>query len=406
LSDTTANRAGPAAADTAGTAYAILLAISFCHLLNDLMQSLLPAIYPMLKGNFALDFGQIGMITLTYQMTGSILQPIVGIYTDRHPKPYSLVVGMGSTLAGLAVISQAGSYPMVLAGAAMLGVGSSIFHPESSRVARLASGGQHGLAQSLFQVGGNFGSSVGPLVAAFVILPNGQSAVGWFTAVALLGMTVLWQVGQWYGPRRLSAGKPKRAAVDGVVLSRRRVATAIAILITLMFSKFIYMSSFQSYYTFFLIDRFHLSIEEAQVRLFIFLGAVAVGTIAGGPIGDRIGRKYVIWGSILGVLPFTLALPYADLFWTSVLSIAIGLILSSAFSAIVVYAQELMPGRVGMVAGLFFGFAFGLGGLGAAVLGDIADTTGIEYVYKLCSFLPALGILTIFLPSLKEEKAR
>ncbi|PWR21463.1 MFS transporter [Zavarzinia aquatilis] len=404
MSDTSITAAGRPPSSAAGTTYAILLAISFCHMLNDLMQATLPAIYPMLKDNFALDFGQIGLVTFTFQVTGSILQPFVGIYTDRHPKPYSLVVGMGLTLCGLALISQAWSYPMLLAGAALLGSGSSIFHPESSRVARLASGGQHGLAQSLFQVGGNAGTALGPLAAAFIILPNGQSAVAWFAAVALLGMTVLWRVGNWYGPRRLAGGKPQRAAVNGIALSNARVVGAMAVLITLMFSKFIYMSSFQSYYTFFLIDRFGVSVEEAQLRLFVFLGAVAVGTIAGGPIGDRIGRKYVIWGSILGVLPFTLALPYADLFWTSVLSVLIGLILSSAFSAIIVYAQELMPGRVGLVAGLFFGFAFGLGGIGAAVVGQIADATSIQYVYHLCSFLPALGILTVFLPSLKEKR--
>lgn len=405
MSDTTINAADRQPATTAGATYAILLAISFCHMLNDLMQAVLPAIYPMLKDNFALDFGQIGLVTFTFQITGSILQPFVGIYTDKHPRPYSLVVGMGLTLCGLGLISQAWSYPMLLAGAALLGSGSSIFHPESSRVARMASGGQHGLAQSLFQVGGNAGTALGPLAAAFIILPNGQSAVAWFAAVALLGMTVLWQVGNWYGPRRPVGVRPMRAAIDGVTLSNARIIGALMVLITLMFSKFIYMSSFQSYYTFFLIDRFGVSIEEAQLRLFVFLGAVAVGTIAGGPIGDRIGRKYVIWGSILGVLPFTLVLPYVDLFWTSVLSVVIGLILSSAFSAIIVYGQELMPGRVGMVAGLFFGVAFGLGGIGAAVIGQIADATSIEYVYHLCSFLPALGILTIFLPSLKEKRA-
>jgi FSR family fosmidomycin resistance protein-like MFS transporter len=402
MSDTTLNPAErpPSAA---GATFMVLLAISFCHLINDLLQSLLPAIYPMLKDNFALTFAQVGLVTFTYQMTGSILQPVVGIVTDKYPKPYSLVVGMGLTLSGLVLISQAWTYGIVLAGAALLGTGSSIFHPEASRIARLASGGQHGLAQSLFQVGGNAGSATGPLLAAFIILPNGQSAVAWFAGVALIGMSVLWQIGNWYGPRRLVGVKPQRAAVGGVSLSRGHVAGAMIVLILLMFSKFVYMSSFQSYYTFFLIDRFGLTVEQAQVRLFVFLGSVAVGTIAGGPIGDRIGRKYVIWGSILGVLPFTLALPYADLFWTGVLSVIVGLVLSSAFSAIVVYAQDLMPGRVGMVAGLFFGFAFGLGGLGAAVLGQIADATSIEYVYSLCSYLPALGILTVFLPTLKEK---
>ncbi|WP_338016696.1 MFS transporter [Oleomonas cavernae] len=410
MSDTTADAAAPAitaarALPAEGATYGILLAVSFCHFLNDLMQSLLPAIYPMLKSNFALDFGQIGLVTFTFQITGSLLQPLVGFYTDRHPKPYSLAVGMGFTLSGLAVISMAGSYGLLLLGAGLLGTGSSIFHPESSRIARMASGGRHGLAQSLFQVGGNFGSSAGPLVAAFFILPHGQGGVAWFTLAALLGIVILWQVGTWYGARRAMLAKPKaRASSGGVTLSRRQVGFAIAILIALMFSKFIYTSSFTSYYTFYLIDRFGLTIEDAQVHLFIFLGAVAVGTIAGGPIGDRIGRKYVIWGSILGVLPFTLALPHANLFWTAALSVVIGLVLSSAFSAILVYAQELMPGRVGMVAGLFFGLAFGLAGIGAAALGELADATSIETVYRLCAFLPVLGVLTVFLPSMKEAK--
>jgi FSR family fosmidomycin resistance protein-like MFS transporter len=408
VSDTTAD-AAPAitarAMPAEGTTYGILLAVSFCHFLNDLMQSLLPAIYPMLKDSFALDFGQIGLVTFTFQITGSLLQPLVGLYTDRHPKPYSLAVGMGFTLSGLAVISMAGSYGLLLLGAGLLGTGSSIFHPESSRIARMASGGRHGLAQSLFQVGGNFGTSAGPLVAAFFILPHGQGGVAWFTLAALLGIVILWQVGTWYGARRAMLATPKvRASSGGVALSRAQVGFAIAILIALMFSKFIYTSSFTSYYTFYLIDRFGLSIEDAQVHLFIFLGAVAVGTIAGGPIGDRIGRKYVIWGSILGVLPFTLALPYANLFWTAALSVVIGLVLSSAFSAIIVYAQELMPGRVGMVAGLFFGLAFGLAGIGAAALGELADATSIETVYRLCAFLPVLGVLTVFLPSMKEAK--
>lgn len=412
MSDTTAEAAAPPltapkALPVQGTTYGILLAVSFCHFLNDLMQALLPAIYPMLKSNYDLDFSQIGLVTFTYQMTGSLLQPLVGMYTDRHPKPYSLSVGMAFTLSGLGVISMAGSYGVLLIGAALLGTGSSIFHPESSRIARMASGGRHGLAQSLFQVGGNFGSAAGPLVAAFLILPHGQGAVAWFTLTALLGIVVLWQVGTWYGMRRALLAKPRgRATSGGIELSRARVTVAIAILVALMFSKFIYMSSFTSYYTFYLIDRFDLTVREAQIQLFIFLGAVAVGTIAGGPIGDRIGRKYVIWGSILGVLPFTVALPYANLFWTGAFAILIGLILSSAFSAIVVYAQELMPGRVGMVAGLFFGFAFGLGGIGAAALGELADATSIEYVYRLCSFLPILGVLSIFLPSMQEDRGR
>jgi FSR family fosmidomycin resistance protein-like MFS transporter len=388
------------------TAFAILAAISFCHLLNDMLQSLLPAIYPMLKSHFGLDFGQVGLITLTYQLTASLLQPVVGHYTDQRPQPYSLAVGMGFTLLGLLLLSAAGSFSLLLLAAGLVGMGSSVFHPESSRVARLASGGRHGFAQSFFQVGGNAGSSLGPLVAAFVVVPRGQSSIAWFSLAALLGIVVLWNVGRWYGRRHAP-----RAAVPGTLrvhhpgaLSPRQVRLALAVLIALIFSKYFYLSSLVSYYTFYLISKFHLTVQSAQIHLFAFLGAVAAGTIIGGPIGDRIGRKYVIWWSILGVLPFTLALPYASLFWTGVLSVLIGLILASAFSAILVYAQELVPGRVGMISGLFFGFAFGMAGVGAAVLGELADHTDIYFVYRVCSFLPAMGLLAAFLPNLEPGR--
>jgi FSR family fosmidomycin resistance protein-like MFS transporter len=387
------------------TAFTILAAISFCHLLNDMMQSLLPAIYPMLKEGFHLDFGQIGLITLTNQVTASLLQPVIGLYTDRHPKPYSLAIGMSFTLTGLLLMSVASSFGLVLLSAAMVGIGSSVFHPESSRIARLASGGRHGLAQSLFQVGGNAGSSLGPLLAAFIVLPRGQGSIGWFSFAALLAIGLLWNVGTWY--KRSGAAVPK--ARGGTQenrhgLSRRQVAFALAILLALIFSKYVYLSSVSSYYTFYLIHKFGVSVQDAQLHLFAFLAAVAAGTIIGGPVGDRFGRKYVIWGSILGVLPFTLLLPHVNLFWTSVLSVIIGMILASAFSAIVVYGQELVPGNVGMIAGLFFGLAFGIGGLGAAVLGKLADATSIEYVYKICAFLPLIGLLTAFLPNLDRAK--
>jgi FSR family fosmidomycin resistance protein-like MFS transporter len=387
------------------TAFTILAAISFCHLLNDMMQSLLPAIYPMLKEAFHLDFGQIGLITLTNQVTASLLQPVIGLYTDRHPKPYSLAIGMSFTLTGLLLMSVASSFGLVLLSAAMVGIGSSVFHPESSRIARLASGGRHGLAQSLFQVGGNAGSSLGPLLAAFIVLPRGQGSIGWFSFAALLAIGLLWNVGSWY--KRSGAAVPKARGVaqeNRHGLSRRQVGFALAILLALIFSKYVYLSSVSSYYTFYLIHKFGVSVQDAQLHLFGFLAAVAAGTIIGGPVGDRFGRKYVIWGSILGVLPFTLLLPHVNLFWTSVLSVIIGMILASAFSAIVVYGQELVPGNVGMIAGLFFGLAFGIGGLGAAVLGKLADATSIEYVYKLCAFLPLIGLLTAFLPNLDRER--
>ena len=396
--------ASPHSSPATDTAFKILTAISFCHLLNDLLQSLLPAMYPMLKSNYQLDFGQIGLITLTYQLTASLLQPLVGLYTDRRPQPYSLALGMGFTLVGLILLSVASSFALLLTAAALIGMGSSVFHPESSRIARLASGGRHGLAQSLFQVGGNFGSAIGPLLAAFIVLPRGQHSVVWFSVAALLGIVVLFKVGLWYQEqRREGARRPAARAVAAPDLSRGRVTGALVVLLLLIFSKYFYMASFTSYYTFYLINHFQVSVQSAQVHLFVFLGAVAVGTIAGGPIGDRLGRKYVIWCSILGVLPFTLALPYANLFWTGVLSVPIGLILASAFPAIVVYAQELMPGKVGTVAGLFFGFAFGMGGVGAAVLGQLADHTSISFMYEVCSFLPLIGLCTALLPNLESQ---
>ncbi|GAA0714945.1 MFS transporter [Dokdonella soli] len=388
----------------ARTAFPILAMLSVCHLLNDMIQSLLPAIYPLLKQSFALDFGQIGLITLTFQITASLLQPLVGIYTDKRPMPYSLAIGMGFTLTGLVLLSHASSFPMLLVAAALVGSGSSVFHPESSRVARMASGGQHGLAQSLFQVGGNVGSAIGPLLAAFIVMPRGQGSVAWFAIAALVAIALLTRIGGWYR-EQVPAHRAARAVARESRLPRRTIYLTMAILGALIFSKYFYLASLSSYYTFYLMHKFALSAQNAQLHLFIFLGAVAAGTLAGGPIGDRIGRKYVIWGSILGVLPFTLLLPHADLFWTTMLTIVIGLILSSAFSAIIVYAQELVPGRTGVIAGLFFGFAFGMGGIGAAVLGQLADHIGIEAVYGICAFLPAIGLLAWFLPSLESPRA-
>jgi MFS transporter, FSR family, fosmidomycin resistance protein len=391
---------------TETTAFAVLCALSFCHLLNDMMQSLLPAIYPILKSAYALDFGQIGLITLTNQLTASLLQPVIGSYTDRRPKPFSLAIGMGFTLSGLILLSIATQFLWILLAAGLVGIGSSIFHPESSRIARLASGGRHGFAQSLFQVGGNAGSSLGPLLAAFIVLPRGQTSIAWFSLAALLAIGLLWNVGLWYRANVHTNGRGHAGSHEAHHgLSRARVAWAICILLALIFSKYIYLASLSVYYTFYLISKFHVSVKVAQLMLFGFLGAVAAGTIIGGPVGDRFGRKYVIWVSILGVLPFTLILPYANLFWTGVLSVVIGIILASAFSAIIVYAQELLPGNVGMVAGLFFGFAFGVGGIGAAALGQIADHTSVDFVYRLCSYLPAIGILTAFLPNLETRRS-
>ena len=390
--------------DADGTVFTILAAISFSHLLNDMMQSLLPALYPMLASDFSLDFGQVGLITLVFNITASILQPAIGLYTDRKPQPYSLPLGMGFTLVGLVVLSVATTFPLLLLGAAMVGMGSAVFHPESSRIARLASGGRHGLAQSVFQVGGNIGSAIGPLLAAFIVLPRGQASIGWFSAAALLAILVLTGVGAWYQRhRRSQAAKPRRPMAP-IALSRGKVGLSLGVLGMLVFSKYVYMASLTSYFTFYLIQTFGVSVQQAQIHLFIFLGAVAVGTVAGGPIGDRFGRKVVIWGSILGVLPFTLAMPYVGLTGTVILSIIIGLILASAFSAIVVYAQELVPGKTGTIAGLFFGFAFGMGGIGAAVLGEVADLTSIGFVYRLCAFLPLIGLLTVFLPDLERPR--
>jgi MFS transporter, FSR family, fosmidomycin resistance protein len=386
-------------------AFNILAAISVCHLLNDMLSSVLPSIYPLLKNSFHLDFAQVGLITLTYQSTASLLQPLVGLHTDRKPSPYSLPIGMGFTLIGLLILSIAGSFAALLIAAAIVGTGSSVFHPESSRVARMASGGQHGLAQSLFQVGGNAGLALGPLLAAFIVLPRGQSSIAWFSVAALAAIVLLAKVSGW--AKDHPSNRKKSSATNSgphAVLSARRVALSIAILMALLFSKFVYLASLSSYYTFYLMNKFQVSVRSAQLHLFVFLGAVALGTMVGGPIGDRIGRKRVIWCSILGVLPFTLLLPYANLLWTGILSVVIGLILASAFAAIVVYAQELVPGRVGMISGLCFGFAFGMAGLGAAVLGELADITSINFVYFVCSFLPAVGLLTAFLPNLERSK--
>ena len=394
--------------------FPVLLTISFCHLLNDTVQSLIPAVYPLLKSALQLNLGQIGVIAFTSQFTASILQPLVGHYTDRHPQPYSLAVGMGVTILGLLSFSIAPTYGAVLGAAALVGIGSAIFHPESSRVARLASGGQHGMAQSLFQVGGNAGTSLGPMLAAFV-LRNRYPRIAWFSLLALVAMMLLARIGLWVKTHHFD--RPKSAPSNSVhldaaphpahgsPLSSKRITISLAVLVALLFSKFFYLASLISYYTFYLMNRFHLSVQSAQLHLSLFLGAVAVGTYFGGPIGDKLGRKLVIWWSILGVLPFTLVLPYANLFWTSILSVIIGLILASAFSAILVYGQELMPGRIGMVSGLFFGLAFGLGGVGSAALGKLADRTSIDFVYHICAYLPAIGILTAFLPNLGPAKA-
>lgn len=393
----------PRSGQASGPALAVLLGLSLSHLLNDLVQSLLPALYPLLKTGFHLDFGQIGLITFVFQGTASLLQPAVGLYTDRRPLPSSLAVGMGLSLAGLALLSVASAYGALLAAAALIGLGSAIFHPEASRVARLASGGRYGLAQSVFQVGGNAGTALGPLLAAFIVVPRGQGSVAWFGLAALAGILVLAVVGRWYAGQLAGMPRIPRTSSGAAVgpLSRARVVATVAILLGLIFSKYFYMASFSSYYTFYLIHRFGVPVALAQVYLFVFLGAVAAGTILGGPIGDRFGRKLVIWVSILGVLPFSLALPHVGLFGTVALSVPIGLILASAMPAILVYAQELLPGRIGLVGGLFFGFAFGMGGLGAALLGEMADHVGIERVYDLCAFLPALGLMAVFLPRLR-----
>ncbi|MBF7141945.1 MULTISPECIES: MFS transporter [Pseudomonas] len=380
----------------------VIGACALAHLINDLIQSVLPSIYPMLKANYGLSFTQVGLITLTFQITASLLQPWIGFYTDRHPKPFLLPAGMVCTLVGVLMLAMVGSFEMILLASALIGVGSSTFHPETSRVARLASGGRFGLAQSSFQVGGNAGSAFGPLLAAAIVIPFGQGHVAWFGVFAVFAIGVQYGLSRWYR-HHLNTFSAKRGREASHGLSRRRITGALVVLALLVFSKYFYMASFTSYYTFFLIEKFGLSVASSQLHLFLFLGAVAAGTFFGGPIGDRIGRKAVIWFSILGAAPFTLMLPYVDLFWTSVLSVVIGFVLASAFSAIVVYAQELLPGNVGMIAGVFFGLMFGFGGIGAALLGQLADVHGIEFVYRLCSYLPLLGILTVLLPSTKAK---
>ncbi len=389
-------RAALRAPAAASASFAILLAVSFCHLLNDVMQSLFTAIYPMLKDEYRLNFWQIGVLTMAFQITASLLQPFIGHYTDKRPVPYSTSVGMASTFAGLILLAFATSYAGLVVGAACVGVGSAIFHPESSRIARLASGGRHGFAQSLFQLGGNFGTAIGPLLAAFIVVPHGQTSIAWFAAIALVAMVILWKVSQW--ATAVGAKRNVRASSSVLVYSRGRTAVALTVLAVLVFSKNIYTASFASFYTFYAIHHFGVSVQSSQLMLFAFLGASAVGTILGGLFGDRFGPKMVIWFSIVGCLPFALALPYADLTWTVVLTILIGLILSSAFPAIVVFAQELVPGRIGMISGIFFGAAFGMAGIAAAVLGLVADAKGVDYVFQICSYLPFLGLLTVFLP--------
>lgn len=388
------------------TIYSILFIISFSHFINDLLQAVIPSVYPLFKEKFDLSFAQIGMITFTYQLTASILQPFVGMYTDKKSKPYSLIVGMSFTLLGLFFVSIASSFAYLLVAVSLIGIGSSIFHPESSRVAHLASGGKRGLAQSIFQLGGNAGSAVGPLLAALIVIPYGQFHIIWFCVIALIGILVLYKIAIWYSTHLELKRQNKETSHEVFThqLSKKRVVFSLIVLLILIFSKYFYLASITSYYTFFLIDKFNISIQESQIYLFAFLGAVAAGTLIGGPLGDRFGRKYVIWISILGVAPFTLLLPYASLFWVGILSVIIGLIISSAFSAILVYATELLPGKVGLVAGLFFGFAFGMGGLGSAILGKLADLTSIAYVFKICAFLPLIGIITGFLPNIESKK--
>ena len=392
------------ASNSRKTSFKVLGAISVSHMLNDMTQSLIVAIYPMLQGEFSLSFGQIGLITLTYQLTASLLQPLIGLYTDKHPKPFSLPVGMTFTLVGLLLLAYASSFPMVLIAAALVGTGSSVFHPESSRVARMASGGKHGMAQSIFQVGGNFGASLGPLMAAWFITPYGKGTLTWFAIAPLLAIIVLLQIGRWYQAQQHSNGGKVFKPSSAPRLPNKTIAFSLFILLTLIFSKYFYLASISSYYTFYLMHKFGVSLENAQVHLFIFLFAVAAGTIIGGPVGDRIGRKYVIWASILGAAPFTLILPHASLFWTGILTVIIGVIMASAFSAILVYAQEMIPGKIGMVSGLFFGLSFGMGGLGAAALGYVADRTSIETVYHICAFLPLLGIMTALLPNIENKE--
>jgi MFS transporter, FSR family, fosmidomycin resistance protein len=402
-----ASASSRAATAAVGTTFSVILSLSFCHLLNDMMQSLVPALYPILKTSYGLSFSQVGLITLAFQCTASMLQPVVGLYTDRHPQPYSLTAGISLTLIGLLLMSRASTYPAILLAAMLIGMGSSIFHPEASRVARMAAGGRYGLAQSLFQVGGNIGSASGPLLAAFVVVPRGQSSIAWFSAAALIAIFVLLLVGGWYARHRVPARPGPRTQTTALVsataprqhaLPRKKVIQAVVILVALLFSKNVYSASLGSYYTFYLMDKFHLPVQMAQFYLFAFLVGIVAGTLAGGAVGDRVGRIPVMWFSILGALPFALVLPHANLFWTGILAVLIAMIMASAFSAILVYAQELMPGRVGLAAGMFYGFSFGLGGLGAAALGKLADMTSITTVYRLCPFLLLLGLLVAFLP--------
>lgn len=388
------------------TIFPILFALSLSHLLNDTIQSLIPAIYPLIKNNYHLNFSQIGLITLTFQLAASLLQPFVGLYTDKRPQPYSLATGMGFTLIGLITLSLSNHYYVILIAVALIGIGSSIFHPEASRMASAASGGKRGLAQSVFQLGGNAGSSIGPLLAAWIIVPHGQFSIVWFSFIALLAILILSYVGNWYKGYlvKLSEKRKSGAVSQGANIPKKKIIISVVILLVLIFSKYFYMASLSSYFTFYLIQKFGLSVQSSQLYLFVFLFSVALGTLAGGPIGDRIGRKYVIWASILGTAPFALILPHANLFWTGVLVVPIGMILASAFSAILVYAQELIPGKVGLVSGLFFGFAFGMGGIGSALLGKLADSTSITYVYQICAFLPLIGLLTAFLPNIVSPK--
>ena len=392
-----------AKAAAAGPTYIVLAGISFSHFLNDTMQSLIPSVYPILKDNYALTFAQIGMITLVFQVTASLLQPLIGHYTDKKAQPFSLAIGMGSTFVGLLMLSIAHDYTMILVAAALVGLGSAVFHPESARIARLASGGRYGFAQSVFQVGGNLGSAMGPVLAALIVVPFGQPSISWFSSIALLAVVILWQIGRWYQPRIVVRDKKVPITRPAGLPSTGRTAVAIGILIMLVFSKYVYLSSLGSYYTFYLMQKFAVTTQNAQLLLFVFLGAVASGVYFGGPLGDRFGRRYVIWFSILGTLPFTLVLPHVGLGWTVALSVVIGFILASAMPAIIVYAQELMPHRFGMISGLFFGFAFGAGGLGAALLGIVADHKGIDFVYQACAFLPAIGLLAVFLPTMSRR---
>jgi FSR family fosmidomycin resistance protein-like MFS transporter len=384
------------------TVYSILFSVAIAHMLNDLLQAVIPAIYPILKDKYDLTFTQIGLITFSYQLAASILQPFVGFYTDKKPKPYSKIFGMLFTLSGIVMLSYAASFGFILASVVLVGIGSSIFHPEASRVSYLASGGKRGLAQSIFQIGGNMGTAIGPLLIAWIVVPNDQHYIIWFAIIAILAIAVLWQIGNWYRDHlNLTNGKKKEIILPD--LSQRRIVISVIILLVLIFSKYFYIASITSYFTFYLIEKFHLTVQDAQYHLFIFLLALAIGTLLGGPLGDKFGRKYVIWFSVLGVAPFALLLPYADLFWTTILSVIIGTLLASAFPAILVYAQELLPKKLGMVSGLFYGFAFGMGGLGAAILGYMAEQTSIEHVYHICAYLPLIGIIAMFLPNLKKK---